>query len=153
LWTCRFPIFHLRPEWDAGIGTEVTRLNSRRQFKPFIYLNGGGRRTTLPFADLLALHNGGKVPQKKNPAFRRDFPVLFWFGAIKLPVAVLFLALLSLALTIRILLLLAGLGATALLLPGFLAWILVLLARVLVLVRHQRSPLLDVSPGQRQLRR
>jgi hypothetical protein len=62
---------------------------------------------------------------------------------IDLPVPVLFLALLTL--TIRILLLLAGLGATALLLTGFLTRVLVLLARVLVLVGHQKSPLLDVS--------
>ena len=45
-----------------------------------------------------------------------------------------------LALAIRILLLLSGLLATALLLAGLLARVLVLLARILVLVRHRDLP-------------
>jgi hypothetical protein len=60
-----------------------------------------------------------------------------------IPVLLTVLTLLALlALTVRILLLLARLLATALLLlAGFLAGILILL----VLVRHGRSPLLDVT--------
>jgi hypothetical protein len=46
----------------------------------------------------------------------------------------------SLALAARILLLLSGLLATTLLLAGLLPRVLVLLARVLVLVRHSQSP-------------
>jgi hypothetical protein len=82
---------------------------------------------------------------KKNPALRRDFPALGWF---RLELAI-FLRIGVLALTTRILLLLAGLlPAALLLLTGLLtrvlillARILVLLARVLILVRHRRSPL------------
>jgi hypothetical protein len=52
-----------------------------------------------------------------------------------------------LALAARILLLLAGLVATALLLLiGFLAGLLVLLARVLVLVAHSGISLFEHSP-------
>jgi hypothetical protein len=46
----------------------------------------------------------------------------------------------GLALTVRVLLLLAGLAATALLLAGLLARILILLTRVLVLIGHSQSP-------------
>jgi hypothetical protein len=45
-----------------------------------------------------------------------------------------------LALTVRILLLLSGLLAAALLLAGLLARVLVLLARILILVRHNGLP-------------
>jgi hypothetical protein len=71
---------------------------------------------------------------QKNPAFRRDFPAFATFE-----LAILWRLL---ALTIRVLLLLAGLLTAALLLAGLLAGIL--LAGVLVLVRHRRSPLLTV---------
>jgi hypothetical protein len=52
-----------------------------------------------------------------------------------------------LALTIRVLLLLAGLLPAALLalLAGLLTRVLILLARVLVLVGHRRSPWLNVT--------
>jgi hypothetical protein len=50
-----------------------------------------------------------------------------------------------LTLTIRVLLLLAGLLAAALLLAGLLTRILVLLARILILIRHRASPLLVVA--------
>jgi hypothetical protein len=43
------------------------------------------------------------------------------------------------------LLLLSGLLATALLLAGLLARVLVLLARILVLIRHSGSPCLNVT--------
>jgi hypothetical protein len=49
-----------------------------------------------------------------------------------------------LALTVRVLLLLAGLVAAALLLPGLLARILILLTRVLVLIGHRNLPGLDL---------
>src|SRR5580693_1778885 len=75
---------------------------------------------------------------KKNPAFRRDFPALTWLAFE--------LAILGwiLALTARILLLLAGLLTAALLLAGL---------RVRVLVRHRRSPLLNVVLTNRKARR
>jgi hypothetical protein len=59
----------------------------------------------------------------------------------------LFLALLIriLALTARILLLLAGLLTAALLLAGFLTRVLILLARILILIGHRGSPLLNVT--------
>jgi hypothetical protein len=52
-------------------------------------------------------------------------------------------------LAVRILLLLAWLLATALLLAGLLTRVLILLARVLVLVRHSESPF-GVLKTQRQ---
>jgi len=63
----------------------------------------------------------------KNPAFRRDFPVLTWF-TFELAILGRLLA----GLLVRILLLLAGLLAAALLLAGLLVRILVLLARIWV---------------------
>jgi hypothetical protein len=65
--------------------------------------------------------------------------------ALTLLVPALLALLLSATLTVRILLLLSGLLATALLLTGLLARVLVLLARILVLVGHSESPLLDVT--------
>jgi hypothetical protein len=56
-------------------------------------------------------------------------------------------------LLVRILLLLAGLLAAALLLAGLLVRILVLLARIRVLVRHRRSPLLNVVRDNGKIRR
>jgi hypothetical protein len=70
---------------------------------------------------------------KKNPAFRRDFPALAWFS--------LAIPLRGLALTIGVLLLLAGLlPAALLLLTGLLIGILVLLARILVRIGHRDLP-------------
>jgi hypothetical protein len=67
-------------------------------------------------------------------------------AALILLVPALLLSALLAALTVRILLLLlSGLLATALLLTGLLARVLVLLARILVLVGHSGSPLLDVT--------
>jgi hypothetical protein len=83
---------------------------------------------------------------KKNPALRRDFPALAWFT---FGLAILWRIL---ALTARILLLLAGLLTAALLLAGLLVRILVLLARIWVLVRHRRSPLLNVVQINRKTR-
>jgi hypothetical protein len=54
-----------------------------------------------------------------------------------------------LALTARLLLLLARLLAAALLLAGLLTRVLVLLARVLVRVAHSESPLLNATGRQR----
>jgi energy-converting hydrogenase Eha subunit G len=51
-------------------------------------------------------------------------------------------------LLVRILLLLAGLLAAALLLPGLLVRILVLLARIRVLVRHRRFSFVERSQRQ-----
>lgn len=55
-----------------------------------------------------------------------------------------------LALTTRILLLLSGFLSATLLLPRLLTRVLVLLARVLVLVGHSESPLLDVTGANEQ---
>jgi hypothetical protein len=83
---------------------------------------------------------------KKNPAFRRDFPALTLDLRRKLAIP-----LRGLALTVRILLLawlllllLAGLCAAALLLTGLLTRILVLLAG-LVLVGHLGISLVERS--------
>jgi hypothetical protein len=62
----------------------------------------------------------------------------------ELPVAVALLVR-GLALAVRILLLLAGLLAAALLLTGTLAGVLVLLARLLILVRHRFLPWLNLA--------
>jgi hypothetical protein len=80
---------------------------------------------------------GNPSPKKKNPAFRRDFPALAQFRlelAISLRIGVL-------ALTVGVLLLLAGLLAAALLLARLLTRVLILLARILIRIRHRRSPL------------
>jgi hypothetical protein len=69
--------------------------------------------------------------QKKSPAFRRDFP----HSLNSVPEVAA-----ALVLTARILLLLSGFLATALLLAGLLARILSLLARILILVRHRDLP-------------
>ena len=73
--------------------------------------------------------------QKKSPASRRDFSVLAQLGfglATALALLIGFLALtVRILLSVRILLLLSWLLAAALLLSGFLARVLVLLARVL----------------------
>jgi hypothetical protein len=73
---------------------------------------------------------------KKNPALRRDFPALAWFTS-ELAIGLL-AGITVLALTIRVLLLLAGLLPAALLtlLAGLLTRVLILLARILVLVGH-----------------
>jgi hypothetical protein len=84
-------------------------------------------------------------PAKKNPALRRDFPALAYFrydlvaGLLALIAALT----LTLALTVRVLLLLAGLLPAALLLTGFLARVLILLTRILVLVRHTGISLVE----------
>ena len=69
--------------------------------------------------------------QKKSPAFRRDFP--HSLNSVSELAA-------ALVLTARILLLLSGFLAAALLLAGLLARILNLLARILILVRHRDLP-------------
>jgi hypothetical protein len=73
-----------------------------------------------------ALMQSRQERAKKNPAFRRDFSALAWF-------------------TFE----LAILGR---LLAGLLVRILVLLARIRVLVRHRRSPLLNVVGDNRKAR-
>ena len=81
------------------------------------------------------------LPKKKSPAFRRD--LLAQLGselATALTLLVGFLALTIRILPVRILLLLSGLLATALLLAGLLSRILVLLARILVLIGHRDLP-------------
>jgi hypothetical protein len=94
------------------------------------------RRDDLPVA------NG--APLKENPAFPRDLPALAWFNSKLATAFTLLIGLLPL--TVRILLLLSGLLAAALL-AGFLTRVLVLLtrvlvllARILILVRHRDLP-------------
>jgi hypothetical protein len=71
-----------------------------------------------------------KASQKKSPAFRRDLPLLSLQSELATLIGVL-------ALTARILLLLAGLLAAALLLlAGLLTRVLVLLTRVRILAAH-----------------
>jgi hypothetical protein len=144
LWTSNFPLFRPFRVRSGGIA-EVTRLNCEGQFKPFVYLNW---RTGLPVASGGAICAGTRprTRPKKNPALRRDFPALAWFT---FELAILWRIL---ALTARILLLLAGLLTAALLLAGLLVRILVLLARIWVLVRHRRSPLLNVVQNNRKAR-
>jgi hypothetical protein len=112
---------------DGGDGlSELTRSNNERQFKPFIYLNarGAGPAYLLPTGKVLS--------------FRQDFSssLVLWFRTelpVALPVLIGFLTL-----TAGILLLLARFAAATLLLAGLVAWLLVLLARVLVLAGHRR---------------
>src|SRR3984885_3246515 len=94
---------------------------------------------------------GNPSPKKKNPAFRRDFPALAQFRlelAISLRIGVL-------ALTVGVLLLLAGfLAAALLLLARLLTRVLILLARILIRIRHRISPCMwnvagDNRPGRR----
>jgi hypothetical protein len=79
------------------------------------------------------------VAKKESPAFRRDLSCLAQFRAELAAALILLIGIL--ALTARVLLLLAGLLATALLLlAGFLTRVLILLARILVLVGHRDLP-------------
>jgi hypothetical protein len=92
--------------------------------------------------------------QKENPASRRDFPSFQFTGRsskscseLAVPLTLLALLTLTRALAVRILLLLAGLLAAALLLTGLLprvlillTRVLILLTRVLVLIRHRGFP-------------
>ena len=123
-----------RPQGAASCG-ELTRLNSERQFKPFIYLNASrgesGPRT-------FELRQTRKIP---------PFGGTFLLSRSSPPK--LAIPLRGLALTVRILLLagfllllLAGLRAAALLLTRFLTRVLVLLAG-LVLVGHRRISLVE----------
>jgi hypothetical protein len=126
------------------VAGEVTRLNYEGQFKPFVYLNVTGTGADLSQGPERSRHGQEKSQEewpgkivKKNPATRRDFPALTRFE-LAIPWRVL-------ALTARILLLLAGLLSAALLLTGLLARVLVLLAwvllaRVRILVRHRNLP-------------
>jgi hypothetical protein len=135
-------VFRARSEPSGGLAGEVTRLNFDRQFKPFVYLNGRMARTCVPPGRPI-----GEIPKEKSPALRRD-PSCSRFLLSELATALALLVGL-LALTVRVLLLLARLLATALLLAGLLtgllARVLVLLARVLVLVGHRDLPLLNVT--------
>src|ERR1700730_12617167 len=83
-------------------------------------------------------HVANTTPKRKIPPRGGTFLALTQFV---FELAVL-LALLALTLTVRILLLLAGLLAAALLLAGLLTRVLILLARILILVRHSGTPFL-----------
>ena len=74
--------------------------------------------------------------QKKSPAFRRGLPCSSPIRLTVLTGDLLVPDGSDSALTARILLLLAGLLAAALLLAGLLTRVLVLLARILVLIGH-----------------
>jgi hypothetical protein len=93
-----------------------------------------------------------RLAKQKNPALRRDFPLadsIGWAGlAVGLLTGILVTGILALALTVGILLLLAGFLAAALLLTGLLARGLILLSRflvrvVLVLIGHSGSSLVE----------
>ncbi len=76
----------------------------------------------------------GALPKQKGPAFRRDLPALALFSIGSALVTRPLARVRFLVLTARVLLLLAGLLATALLLSGLLARGLILLTRRLVLL-------------------
>ena len=87
----------------------------------------------VPFAKGVAATTPSQ--NKKSPAFRRDLPAL---ADVSSGLALGLLTRVGLlALTAGILLLLTGLLPAALLLAGLLTRVLILLARVLVLVRHR----------------
>src|ERR1700730_1378405 len=90
---------------------------------------------------------GDERTKRKVPPFGRTFLALVWFKAELLSSLPLLIGFLTL--TIGILLLLAGLVAATLLLTGLLAWLLVLLTRVLVLAGHRRLPCFRPSWRQR----
>jgi hypothetical protein len=90
------------------------------------------------------------LPKRKIPPRGGTFLLTHCSPSISSELAVP-LALLTLAaLAVRILLLLAGLLAAALLLAGLLTRVLILLARILVLVRHSGSPYLRCWGMQRR---
>jgi hypothetical protein len=112
-----------------AVWSEVTSLEVKRQSKPFINLNRGSRWWT--------------ASKKKVPPFGRTFLCSRLGGKLAPLARVLALARILagvLALTVRVLLLLAGLAAAALLLAGLLARILILLTRLLVLIGHRNLP-------------
>jgi hypothetical protein len=93
--------------------------------------------------------------EKSRLAAGLSFSLTVSLNSFELAVALALLALAALA--VGILLLLPGLLAAALLLAGLLTRVLILLARVLVLVGHSRSPYLRCSKcngtnGEGQLR-
>jgi hypothetical protein len=89
------------------------------------------------------------TPKKKSPASRRDLPALAYFVSELATALALLIGLLALTvrvglLPVRILLLLSGFLAAALL-AGLLTRVLVLLPRVLVLVGHRDLPSVNVT--------
>src|SRR6476661_562107 len=133
------------PGRSGGVTGEVTRLNCQRQFKPFIYLNSRG--------GLPGPRGERRLATKKVPPFGRDSVLSLNLGQFRSELASALALLIGvLALAVRILLLLSGLLATALLLTGLLARVLVLLARILVLVRHRDLPGFDVTPANQEAR-
>jgi hypothetical protein len=131
------PVFRVGPNRPAAPGNELARLNSERQFKPFVYLNS--RLSGLDY--LLRSDDAGH--KRKAPPRGGTFLLSLRSGDETLAIP-----LRGLALTVRILLLLAGLGAAALLLllTGLLARVLILLAR-LVLVGHLEISVVERSAG------
>jgi hypothetical protein len=114
-------------------GCDVTPLKSKRQFKPFVYLNG----------------LGAGVSQKEKPRLSVGPSLLTLTFELAVHIGVLggFLALTA----ARILLLLAGFLTTALLLLArLLTGVLVLLARFLGRIIHLGISLVERSWGQRK---
>jgi hypothetical protein len=112
--------------FDGRLCRELTRIGLSRQFKPFVYLNWPAH----------VARPKGKAPPFGG-AFLTTLAHYAWFLGSQLPVILTVLTTLLLAgllaLALRILLLLAGLVASALLLTGGL----VLLAGILaLLLRH-----------------
>jgi hypothetical protein len=127
------------PERGAAAFGEVTPLNCGGQSKPFVYLNSPqepDRRALGP----------NWLAKQKNPAFRRDFPCSHSINGTGLAVSLL-AGSVALALTVGVLLLLAGLLAAALLLlTGLLSRILIWLALVrviLVRIGHSGNSLVE----------
>jgi hypothetical protein len=121
---------------------ELTRLKSKGQFKPFVYLNGrAGSFAARSKVDQFRKAKTRKPSQKEGPA-RRDLPLNKLAFGLDAP-----------ELAVRVLLLLAGLVPTTLLLAWLLIGILVLLLAslaglvliLLVLAAHSGSPLLNLA--------
>jgi hypothetical protein len=122
------------PNGSCGFAVEVTRLNWDGQFKPFVYLNGrqtgpAGQAPEMTSSDIQKSRlAAGPSCFRSNSGFELTAALALLVRFLALTVRIL--------LSVRILLLLSWLLAAALLLSGFLARVLVLLARVLVLVGH-----------------
>jgi hypothetical protein len=132
------------PNGGCGFAVEVTRLNCDGQFKPFVYLNG---RQTEPAGSSPGATSSDTQKSRlaAGPSCFRSNSGFELTAALTLLVRFLALSV-RILLPVRILLLLPGLLAATLLLSGFLARVLVLLARVLVLVRHFGISLVERNP-------
>jgi hypothetical protein len=109
---------------QCGLGVDVTRVNSRGQLKPFVYLNW----------PLVPVDNAARRTAQRKSRLSAGFP-----GNLVDATVLLLRFLTGLPLTAGILLLLLTrllAAALLLLLAALLARVLILLTRVLILIRH-----------------